>query len=233
VANHGGEALDLVRATAFDLVLMDCQMPVMDGFQATAAIRALPDGRGAMLPIVALTANAMQGDEQACLAAGMNSFLAKPYTVLALRAMLARWLPGEVAAAAPPGRPSASTTTTADGTAAIDPRAIDALRELDDDGSMGLVAQLVNSFLESAERQHARIEAAADVGDAKALAQAAHSLKSSAANLGATALSACYRDLEKCGREGRVDDARALFAKTRHEQTRALRALRELLLEPA
>ncbi len=233
IANHGGEALDSVRATDFDLVLMDCQMPVMDGFQATAAIRALPDGRGAMLPIVALTANAMQGDEQACLAAGMNSFLAKPYTVLALRTMLARWLPGSAAALALPAIASPPAAATADDAIAIDQRAIDALRELDDDGGMGLVTQLVSSFLESAERQHARIEAAADAGDAKALAQAAHSLKSSAANLGATALSACYRDLEKCGREGRINDARVLFAKARHEQARALRELRDLLLETA
>jgi two-component system, sensor histidine kinase and response regulator len=219
VANHGGEALAMVRTTDFDLVLMDCQMPVMDGFQATAAIRALPGGRGAALPIVALTANAMQGDEQACLAAGMNGFLAKPYTVVALRAMLARWLP--------------SGAAPAKEAAAIDPRAIDALRELDDDGGMGLVTQLVSSFLESAERSHARVEAAAAAGDAKALAQAAHSLKSSAANLGAAALSACYRELEKCGREGRTDDARALLANARHEQARALRGLSELLLETA
>ena len=233
VANHGGEALAMVRAHDFDLVLMDCQMPVMDGFAATAAIRVLPDGRGAALPIVALTANAMQGDEQACLAAGMNSFLAKPYTVLALRAMLAHWLPGSAAASMSHTVTQAAATTSADETAAIDQRAIDALRELDDDGGMGLVTQLVSSFLASAERQHARIEAAAEAVDAKALAQAAHSLKSSAANLGATALSACYRDLEKCGREGRIDDARALLSKAQHEQMRALRELRELLLEPA
>lgn len=207
-------------------------MPVMDGFQATAAIRALPGGRGAALPIVALTANAMQGDEQACLDAGMNSFLAKPYTVLALRTMLARWLPNATPLALPATQP-APPATASDEAAAIDQTAIDALRELDEDGGMALVTQLANSFLESAERQHARVEAAADVGDAKALALAAHSLKSSAANLGAAALSACYRDLEKCGREGRTDDARALFSKTRHEKTRALRELRELLLETA
>jgi two-component system, sensor histidine kinase and response regulator len=144
--------------------------------------------------------------------------------------MLARWLRGSGASVVVASTPAA---VTADEAGAIDQRAIDALRELDDDGGMGLVTQLVSSFLESAERQHARIEAAADAGDVKALAQAAHSLKSSAANLGATALSACYRDLEKCGREGRIDDARSLFAKARHEQARALRELRELLLETA
>jgi signal transduction histidine kinase/DNA-binding response OmpR family regulator len=104
LANHGAEAVDRISESTFDLVLMDCQMPVMDGFEATAIIRALPEGRGATLPIVALTANTMQGDEQKCLDAGMNDFLAKPYTLAALRAVLARWLPAghrEVAAGKP------------------------------------------------------------------------------------------------------------------------------------
>ena len=80
----------MVRDRDFDLVLMDCQMPVMDGFEATAAIRALPEGRGQGLPIIALTANAMQGDEQKCVKAGMNGFLAKPFTLAQLQGLLVR-----------------------------------------------------------------------------------------------------------------------------------------------
>jgi signal transduction histidine kinase/DNA-binding response OmpR family regulator len=93
MANNGAEAVGLVGEVDFDLVLMDCQMPVMDGYQATAAIRALPGGRGSRLPIIALTANAMHGDEQACVDAGMNGFLAKPYSLTDLHAKLAAWLP--------------------------------------------------------------------------------------------------------------------------------------------
>ncbi len=93
-ANNGAEAIEHVLSTDFDLVLMDCQMPVMDGYQATAAIRALPNGRGIKLPIIALTANAMQGDEKLCLDAGMNGFLAKPYSLTQLQALIAAWLPG-------------------------------------------------------------------------------------------------------------------------------------------
>ena len=92
LAQHGGEAVELVREFDFDLVLMDCQMPVMDGYEATAAIRRLEQGRGASLPIVALTANAMQGDEQICRDAGMDGFLAKPYTLAALHETLSHWL---------------------------------------------------------------------------------------------------------------------------------------------
>ena len=93
VAGNGKAAFDMMMASHhFDVVLMDCQMPVMDGFKATAAIRGLADARARKLPIVALTANAMQGDEQACRDAGMNGFLAKPYTLSMLHTTLAQWL---------------------------------------------------------------------------------------------------------------------------------------------
>ncbi|MFO1267628.1 MAG: response regulator [Rubrivivax sp.] len=242
LANHGAEAVDRVRETDFDLVLMDCQMPVMDGYQATAAIRALPDGRGTALPIVALTANAMQGDEQVCLQAGMNGFLAKPYTLATLHAMLARWLPagagwvGEIRAGtcAPGTTPTSRPAAPEDNPGpAVNPAAIAALRELDEPGSDELVSHLVGSFLRSAEASLARLSAACAEGQVKVLAQVAHSLKSSAANLGAEALAGCYRELEKCAREGRIDDARGLLEPTRREQQRALAALRELLMEPA
>jgi len=236
LASNGAEAVDRVRESDFDLVLMDCQMPVMDGYQATAAIRALPQGRGAKLPIVALTANTMRGDEQACLDAGMNGFVAKPYTFAQLHATLSGWLAGDpVGAPAPAPEPAAprAPPPASGATSAVNRRAIDALRELDDSGDMQLVAQLVGSFLTSADGNLARVAAAVAEGDAKALSQAAHSLKSSAANLGAEALAGCYREIERCGREGRIDDARALLEQTGHEQQRALTELRELLVEAA
>jgi two-component system, sensor histidine kinase len=255
LANDGAQAVEQVRSTRFDLVLMDCQMPVMDGFQATAAIRALPGGRGAQLPIIALTANSLDGDEQACRDAGMDDFIAKPYSLAHLHAMLATWLgavptgasPVAVNVAAPtPARPltDASAHTVADTVAhtvtdaaadppAINLAAIDALRALDDTGADGLVAHLVNSFLGSAEGHLARVSRALDEGDARGLAQTAHSVKSSAANLGAESLAGCYRELEKLGREGRLDEARTWLDSTRREQQRAMLHLRELLAAAA
>lgn len=91
-ADNGRMAIEFIRVRDFDLVLMDCQMPVMDGLEATAAIRALPNHRGKM-PIVALTDNAMHGDERKCLDAGMDGFLAKPLMLAQLEATLCRWLP--------------------------------------------------------------------------------------------------------------------------------------------
>jgi CheY-like chemotaxis protein len=93
VAENGQCAVELVRAGDFDIVLMDCQMPVMDGYAATVAIRNLPDGRGARLPVIAVTGNAMQSDRLKCQQAGMDDFLAKPFTLADLRAILTRWLP--------------------------------------------------------------------------------------------------------------------------------------------
>jgi signal transduction histidine kinase/CheY-like chemotaxis protein/HPt (histidine-containing phosphotransfer) domain-containing protein len=242
LAGNGAEAVERVSEHAFDLVLMDCQMPVMDGFEATAAIRHLPGGRGAKVPIVALTANAMHGDEEQCLQAGMDSFLAKPYTLASLRAELARWLvpagePGsDRAGAAPAVQPAdpvpAAAVAAADSEPpAINPEVIEALRELDETGSMDLAREVLRSFLDTAEHGVARVEAALAAGDAKVLGQVAHALKSSSANVGALALSACWRELEACGREGRVDQARALFGRARREHDRAVVRLREILQE--
>jgi CheY-like chemotaxis protein/HPt (histidine-containing phosphotransfer) domain-containing protein len=232
VACDGAEGVERVRVADFDLILMDCQMPVMDGYQATAAIRALPDGRGAKLPIVALTANAMHGDEQVCLNAGMNGFLAKPYTLAALRATLSGWLALEVApAAAAPALPPAPLPAGRE-PSAIDLAAIETLRDLDS-GNTELVTRLVTSFLDAADGRLAQVAIAADEGDARTVSQVAHSMKSSAANLGALVLAGCYRELEKCGREGRTDDARGLIEQARHEQHRAVQQLRALLVDAA
>jgi two-component system, sensor histidine kinase and response regulator len=213
-------------------VLMDCQMPVMDGYEATAAIRALPGGRGATLPTVALTANAMQGDEQKCLAAGMNAFLAKPYSLPALQATLARWLPA--APAAPSAAKAAIQPATHSATTpAIDPAVLTSLRELDATGSLGVAHQIFGAYLASAEQSLAQVETAIALGNAKALGRAAHALKSSSANVGAHALAGCYDTLERHGRSGNIEEARALVGQVRHEHARAVQQLRALVQEDA
>jgi two-component system, sensor histidine kinase and response regulator len=228
LAEDGSQGVARVRAAHFDVVLMDCQMPVMDGFEATAAIRGLPDGRGLSLPIVALTANALEGDEQACLDAGMNAFMAKPYTLAALRTAVIRWLPQAPASTDAPA-PAARQQQAEPAGTNINAKTIAALRELEEPGSSELVTQLVGSFLATADGHLARAAAALAEGNAKALSRAAHTLKSSAANLGAEALAANYGALEKCAREGRLADADGLIDAARAEQQRAMLALRGLL----
>ena len=233
LANNGREAVEQVREAQFDLVLMDCQMPVMDGFEASAAIRELPGGRGALLPVIALTANTMPGDEQKCLDAGMDAFLAKPYTLDQLRAALARWLPDGTPEPAPgPAAPvPAVPAQDARPGCAIKRATLEALRELDPEGGKQLLAELLQSFVEIAQPGFDKVAASIAVGDGAALRHAAHALKSATANVGAESLSDCYARLERLARENRLDEARELLAPTRREHARALSDLREILME--
>jgi signal transduction histidine kinase/DNA-binding NarL/FixJ family response regulator len=234
LAVDGAQALDRVRKEAFDLVLMDCQMPVMDGFEATAEIRQLPDDRCARLPIVALTANTMQGDEQRCLDAGMDAFLAKPYSMDKLHAVLSRWIP--VPARATPAQmdsqaPTSGHAAEAAAPAAINLAVLDSLRELDESGGTELARKVFGLFLQTAEQGMAQMQVAFAAGNADALAQAAHTLKSSASNVGAEVLAGYYRELEICGRERRLSQARTMFAQVQHEHARAIAQLRRIIQE--
>jgi two-component system, sensor histidine kinase and response regulator len=244
VAENGIEAVEKVQVGTFDLVLMDCQMPLMDGYEATAHIRRLPDGEGETLPIIALTANAMQDDRNKCLDAGMDDFITKPFTPAQLRQMLARWLPdlggGDApaqpapagsASGAGPLAPGQVELPAAASAAAINLQVLRTLRSLDTSPGGDLVRKVLQTFLESAPPALAQIESASRSGDAPTMSRLAHALKSSAANAGADGLSALYRRLELLGREARLDEARALLDPIRIEHERAMADLRRLVVE--
>lgn len=216
LAVNGAQAVERVRDGHFDLVLMDCHMPVMDGFEATTLIREMPDDIG-RLPIIALTANTLQGDEQACLAVGMNGFLAKPYLLATLRAELARWLTRAPVAASE----------------ALDMTVIESLRDLDETGSMDLAQEVFSVFLSSSARRLVELNAAIAQGDVQSLGKIAHALKSSAANVGALVLSEHFRELEKLAREGRLDEALGQLATMQQEHARAVSAIEALQMAHA
>jgi len=190
--DSGRAAVAAASGGSYDLVLMDVQMPDVDGLEATRQIRERVDGGGPR--IVALTASAMAGDRERCLAAGMDDYLSKPIQPLALRAVLEK----TPAARAPQG------------TGAIDWRRIDSLKPFDADGSM--VAGAVAAFLADAPGRIKAIRAAHTAGDAAGVAQAAHALKGAAANIGAARLQELSQAIEGSARDGKLAAARKAVA---------------------
>ena len=228
-AADGEEAVRLTQSESFDLILMDCHMPVMDGYEASLAIRAgAPAQR---VPIIALTANVMEGNRERCLAAGMDDFLAKPYSLEQLQEVLWRWMPSAADPAPADGiPPAAASTQAAQDEAAIDRSFLEQFRALDPAGGLALAERIVGVYLDSCGKSFSQIEEAAAAGDGEGLRRAAHSLKSSSGNVGAKPLYALLREFEGFGREGRIDEARARLDALRQAFARAcgeLRALRE------
>jgi signal transduction histidine kinase/CheY-like chemotaxis protein len=208
-ARNGQEALDAVRAGAFDAVLMDCQMPVMDGFAATAAIRRheRESGRARTLPVIAITANALQGDREACLAAGMDDYLSKPFTQQQLAAVIGRWVPVPMAATthhedmplrAPPRLPPESSEVIQRD--AVNRTALENIRALSRDGGDALVQKVVAAYMGDTPRHLATLRQAIAGEDPGSVRRVAHSLKSASANVGAAHLAALCKELEMLGR---------------------------------
>jgi len=182
VACDGREALEILARENFDCVLMDCQMPVMDGYAATRALRQQPHLQD--LPVIAMTANAMVGDREKVIAAGMNDHIAKPIKVEEVFATIARWV-----RPAKPTRINAPEATNPGGTdARADPLAelpgVDVQTGLDSmSGNRTLYAHLLRMFRDSQEDFPARFGAAWSAGDAAAAQRMAHDLKSIAGSL--------------------------------------------------
>jgi CheY-like chemotaxis protein/HPt (histidine-containing phosphotransfer) domain-containing protein len=231
IANDGQEAVAQMARQSYDVVLMDCQMPVMDGYTASARIREAESESRRRTPIVALTANAMEGDRERCLAVGMDDYLAKPYSVDQLQRTLRRWLPGPPEAHDEQGDSKDTAAETAAG--AIDFRVLEQFRELDPQGGTGLMRQIVDVFLQSSDQMVLQLQQAVAEGNAEALRQSAHSLKSSSANVGAQTLSELFRSLEGFGREGNLDAAEGLLDTMRLEYGRAVDELGQILAKAA
>jgi len=220
-ANDGVEAMEALRQQHFDVVLMDCQMPRMDGYEATEAIREREARQGLMrMPVIAMTANAMAGDRERCLAVGMDDYLSKPVKPSELENKLRQWLPMEEmlaesmgglqnGKAAVPNTESRETPPqvsesvgveymTSNGV--IDLGVLHELFEIMEDDFVSVI----ESYLKSAPGLMHAIRDAVKEMDLDALVKAAHSLKSSSANVGAMELSTLAKELELKGREGQT-----------------------------
>ena len=203
VAGNGQEALDTIAAREYDLVLMDCHMPVMDGYAATRALRAREKETGGKhMVVVALTAAAMQGDDGICLAAGMDDYLSKPFTIRELGEMVSKWVSvGSKDSRCPVESQAESAVPAKPPFSPIDQIVIDGIRELEGDGNQGFLERVINLYLTGASRLMQGVISSAEKGDTESLLRAAHTLKSSSANVGATGLSDLCRQLEEKARK--------------------------------
>jgi PAS domain S-box-containing protein len=197
VVSNGREALSAVQAGKFDLIAMDVQMPDMDGLEATSAIRSWEKAAGTHIPIMAMTAHAMKGDRERCLAAGMDGYISKPIRTRELEEAIAQLI-----SLSKPSKVSLfSEGSHADGV--IDHAALLA----GVDGDRRLLREFVRLFLADCPQRLAEIKEAIRRGDAGALGRAAHTLKGSVGNFAAQKAFAASQRLEKMSRDGDLDNA--------------------------
>lgn len=208
-ASNGQEALARLEREAFDAVLMDCEMPVMDGFSATSGLRRR-ESPGEHVPVIALTADATAEGRAACAAAGMDDYLAKPFNREALRSVLGRWLPQ-----APAGTEAPSAPADPAAELLLDRATLEALRTLPPRGSEPILDRVAGAYAADSERLLGALAQAIEAGERGALARAAHAWRSCNGNVGALALVEVCRELERCARSGDLPGARELLAMAR------------------
>jgi CheY-like chemotaxis protein/HPt (histidine-containing phosphotransfer) domain-containing protein len=231
LAGDGLQALEILAAESFDAVLMDCHMPAMDGFEATAELRRL-EGEGPRLPVIAMTAGVLAEDRARCVEAGMDDFVPKPVDLDVLREVLERWVPQaptdtDEHAGTGTGAAGASAPGPGAERAVLDPARLAVLRSLPGPGPDGLLEVVAAAFAADAPARLEALRDAARAGDAAALARAAHALKGAAANLGALAVARLSGELEALGRGGATGAAVPMLAELEEESRAALAALHQ------
>ena len=233
VAESGLEAIELFEKETFDLILMDVQMPEMDGFAATRAIREMEAGGDSRIPIVALTAHALSGDRDRCIEIGMDGYVTKPIDPSALQAEINELIAKDQNVIDPEDVSSSTSTSNevnSDRTTDTDAQSDDQLDGLDDlpvlevdplmeriGGNVGLLAKLVGIYSKTRAGYQDAIAAAVAASDADALTGSAHSLKGATANLGGPRAAETARRLEMAGRQGSLECLESLVKRVETE----------------
>jgi len=226
VVGNGRSAFEAVQRLSYDIVFMDCQMPVMDGLEATRAIREWEEGKGTHVPVVALTAYAMKEDRIACLESGADDYLSKPFSRDQLSRVISRQLyPSQESA--PPAAQRQGPASSRD----IISRdkmtgALEMIRTLPGNRGMEILRKVVDLYLASTPMLLQTMREAESGGDAEKLKVAAHSFKSSSANLGALRLADVCTELEALGRGGTTQGALSLLLQVEEEYRLVRDALR-------
>ncbi|HEX5959993.1 MAG TPA: ATP-binding protein [Rhodanobacteraceae bacterium] len=241
VADNGEVALEKMNRQDYAMVLMDCQMPVLDGYSTTRRIREIENEQGKpRLPVIAMTAHAMSGDRERCLQAGMDDYLSKPLDRQLLEQTLARWMqqapvtPAQAAPAAAIAAPPLATETPRPAmNISPPPDTLDTATLVDLEDIMGdELVTLVDAYLRDGETRMQNLREAAARGDSAEVGKLAHSLKSSSANLGAMPLSTRARQVEEAARNGTLANPADSVAALERLYSNAAAALRQRYKRP-
>jgi CheY-like chemotaxis protein len=234
VAN-GQEATEIVRKIQFDMILMDCEMPVMDGYEATGAIRAwesdVNDSRH--LPIIALTAHALPEDRRRCLASGMDDYLSKPFSMEDLRAVLIHWLAsGDLAPtdsndleSMETEDPGTDSKATSDGLQTISAQVLEMIQALDPKNGKALANRVIGVYQSNSSELIESIADALEKSDENKIRTAAHALKSSSGNVGAERLVGMCREIEFAAKDKDMDGMLDRLTAIRFEHDKVLSEL--------
>ncbi len=233
VASNGREALDALDRTSYAAVLMDVQMPEMDGYSATREIRRRESEAGGEhdasprhLPVIAMTANALEGDREKALAVGMDDYVAKPVKPTQLSEVLERWTAAAEDTDLPPEGAGAASKADGNGLTGpeepLDPDVLAGLRGL---GDAELLVELVELFVDDAQSQLPALRDAFEKGDAEAIERTAHTLKGSSGNMGALRMAKMCENLQEIGRSGDLSEASEPIEQLEAEFDRVRKAL--------
>ncbi len=234
IVDNGAEAIDAFLKTTYDLIVMDCQMPVLDGYEATKIIRYRERqlNGGKRVPVIALTAHAMQGDRDLCIAAGMDDYLTKPFKKADLLSIIGRWvqkgevrrcdvLPSSARAtgiSSPVKEPAPSPTI-------IDNGVLDEITASMKSGGTALLGKVITLYMNNTIKYMGALRNAVAGGDAGGIKFQAHTMKSSSAAVGAKSLASLLQELENIGRNNELDRAGELFQKVEAESEAVIIAL--------
>lgn len=224
VVPDGLEAVDAVKTSQYSAILMDCQMPVVDGYEATGQIRSY-EAENRHTPIIAMTANAMQGDRERCLAAGMDDYIAKPIHLEELSSALQRCLTTEPITGPHPSESDTSVLKDTNSQGPLEGSAMQTLRAMEEEGEENLVHELITAFLEDAETRMAAIRAAVENCDAEVLAVEAHTLKGSCAIFGASKMASLCEQMQLRGRERQLAGSEGALSELESEHSEVRKAL--------